>query len=129
MKNFSISSNINFRMIASRTMKDFIEQEQKDGFYLNRLFYEGYKLWDIILESLKAINKLQDRKARTLHMSYLEHEFERGFRNKNRYSLKTLLEKLSPILATRSDANSTTVSLRSIRTHRNVAPFSRHNGH
>jgi hypothetical protein len=128
MKNFSISSNINFRMIASRSMKDFIDQEQKEGFYLNRLFYEGYRLWDIILESLKAINKLQDRKARTLHMSYLEHEFERGFRNKNKFSLKNLLEKLSPILATRSDPNSTTVSLRSVRSHRNLAPINRHIG-
>ena len=36
MKHFSLSSNMNFRLVASRSMKDFIEKEQKDGFYLNR---------------------------------------------------------------------------------------------
>ena len=55
------------------------------------------------------------------HFSYLEHEFERSFAHQNKYSLKTLLDKLTPIIVIRSEQNYTTVALRQIGRYQRTA--------
>merc|ERR1712128_257860 len=90
-KNFALSSNgYNFPLIVRRSIREFVEHDEQDGFYLSRLFSETHRLWLILIETNKRMAKSTQTKGENIHMQYLEHEFERNFAHQNKYSLGAL---------------------------------------
>merc|ERR1712106_658632 len=64
-KNFALSSNgYNFPLIVRRSIREFVEHDEQDGFYLSRLFSETHRLWLILIETNKRMAKSTQTKGR-----------------------------------------------------------------
>ena len=81
-KNFALSSNgYNFSLVVRRSIREFMEHDEQDGFYLSRYFFrfqnkelmfyfrlfsEAHRLWLIIIDTNKSMGK--SSKVENIHM-------------------------------------------------------------